>query len=73
MFHCPKVPKIVDLKKAILEFKRLEVPLDELRIIKYYIQDFEWIEYSENNYGKWIESIVKKRDEAAKNKEKQKQ
>lgn len=40
VFHCPRVPKIVDLKKAILEFKKLEVPLEELRIIKYYIQDF---------------------------------
>ena len=32
----------------------LELPPEELRIIKYYFHDLEWVEWSEKSYQKWV-------------------
>lgn len=43
IFRAGKVPKVVDLKRALLVWKEMELPPEELRIAKYYHNDFEWI------------------------------
>lgn len=51
----------------------MELPAEEIRIAKYYHNDFEWIEFTEDNFKKWLEARAKKREADAKAKEANKQ
>lgn len=73
IFKASKVPTLKEMKDAILAWKELELPDEELRVFKYYLHDLEWVEWSDKSYRAWVERKERgnkaKVDQKAKQKE----
>lgn len=59
------------MKDAILFWKELELPEEEIRVFKYYLNDLEWVEWSDKSYKRWVQ--MKDRGNKAKIDQKAKQ
>mgnify|MGYP006976795019 CR=1 FL=1 len=43
IWKAPSEPKIAELKKAVLDFKGLDIDLDMIELAKYMVHEFSWL------------------------------